>query len=181
MRTLHHSTNPIIRIHRESAEANKLVYIAVANRMFRYSRWGKSRIVYIGMTKVGVNRVASSAAHKAAEILKEFNCKHLDFYTIHASGHQGVALWEKLERALIIRFREIMGDVPRFNRLYKYAQWRDEQRYVSQANLDAIIKALGSGIEKRERRKQSRRRSKPARRSRRRRTQKRSPRPRRKK
>jgi hypothetical protein len=54
---------PAIVINRIAFRDNKLVYIARANKKLRYP-WGKSRIAYIGTTKRGARRMASSAACK---------------------------------------------------------------------------------------------------------------------
>lgn len=130
--------NPLLRISRSATRDTRVVYLAIANRKFRY-HLGKSPIVYIGTTKIGIRRVAHSAASKAEQIIKEYNCKYLDFYTISASGYPGVAIWEKLERALIIRFRELYGDVPKYNQSFRKARWREEKRYFKESVLDKMI------------------------------------------
>ncbi len=55
----------------------------------------------------------------------------------------GVSTWTKLERALIIRFRERYGSPPRANKAGKKMRWRDERLYFKESRLDAILDQLG--------------------------------------
>lgn len=64
------SRKPAIIIDRGAFQDSKLVYIACANKKFRYP-WGRSHIGYIGTTKKGAKRVASSAAFKGESLLSE--------------------------------------------------------------------------------------------------------------
>ena len=103
------SENPSIIIHRTAVRHDKLVYIARANKKRGYPLRNKSRIVYIGTTKKGARRIASSAASKGEQLLDEYGMKHLEFNIVTCSRRQSVETWKKLERALIIRFRERFG------------------------------------------------------------------------
>lgn len=131
-------SHPSLVVHRTPFRDSKLVYIACANKMHSYSL-DKSRIVYIGTTKKGARRIASSAAKKGDEILSRYGMKYLEFYVVTCDKVQGVETWKKLERALIIRFREKFGKVPMANNSYKYAKWRDEKKYFSELKLDKVI------------------------------------------
>ena len=135
-------SHPSLVIHRTAFRDNKLVYVARANKRLRYP-WGRSRIAYIGTTKKGARRVASSAAWKGESLLYEYGIRQLDFHIVTCGKVQSVETWRKLERALLIRFRERYGDVPRANKAGKKARWKDELRYFSQDKLDKIIEHLG--------------------------------------
>jgi hypothetical protein len=129
-------------INRVAFGDKKLVYVARANKRFRYP-WGRSRIVYFGTTKKGVRRIASSAAWKGEDILFEHGVKHLELIIVVCGKTQGVETWRKLERALIIRFRERLGAPPKANNTGQNMHWRDERNYFTDKNLDKIIDALG--------------------------------------
>ena len=143
---------PCIIIHRAAFRNEKLVYIACANKKIRYpvgdsspriaySR-ERSRIVYIGTTRKGARRIASSAAGKGEELLYEHGMKDLQFYVVTCTRRQAVESWRKLERALIIRFRELRGGIPQGNKSGKFWRWKDEKSYFSEGKLDKVIDAL---------------------------------------
>ena len=105
---------PAVVVHRAAFKESKLVYVGRANRPYRYAS-GRSRIVYIGTTKKGARRVASSAARKGVDLLFEHGIKEVEFSVVTCSKLRAVATWRKLERALLIKFREKYGEVPRGN------------------------------------------------------------------
>src|SRR5258706_15122411 len=88
-----------LTISRSAIRANKLVYIAKAGKKLKYDL-GRSHIAYIGTTKKGANRIASSAAKKAHELLTMHGIKHLDFFVVRSGRRRNVESWKKLERAL---------------------------------------------------------------------------------
>jgi hypothetical protein len=133
---------PALIIHRAAFANNHLVYIGRANRAFRYP-WGRSRIGYIGTTRKGARRVASSAAWKGEELLFARGVTEVEFCILTCAKHPGVRTWIKLERALIIRFREKYGAVPVGNISGKKMRWKDEARYFRLRRLDQLIEKLG--------------------------------------
>jgi hypothetical protein len=56
-----------IEVTRIAIGNQKLVYALIANKKFRHP-YGKSSIAYIGTTKKGIHRVASSVAYRAEDI-----------------------------------------------------------------------------------------------------------------
>jgi len=130
---------PAITIYRLAFKTDKLVYIARANKKIKYP-WAKSRIAYIGTTKKGARRIASSAAWKGEDLLYQYGIKHLDFHIVSCGKRPNVESWKKLERALIIRFKEIHGAIPKANKVG--GKRGDEMNYFSQYKLDDIIKRL---------------------------------------
>ncbi len=134
--------HPCLTIHRTAFRDNKLVYIARANKKIRYP-WGRSRIAYIGTTKKGARRVASSAAWKGESLLYTYGIKYLEFYIVTCGKVPGVETWRKLERALLIRFKEKYGTIPEANKTGNLMRWKDELRYFSQYKLDSLIENLG--------------------------------------
>lgn len=63
-----------IKVTRVSVGDKKLVYVLLAQKSHKYPH-GRSHVVYVGTTKNGVSRVASSVAAKAEAILKTHGVK----------------------------------------------------------------------------------------------------------
>ena len=131
---------PAVTITRRAVRADKLVYIACTNKPNKY-RYDRSRIAYIGTTKAGAKRIAASAAAKAEELLQLHGVKSLDFHTVVCTPVPGVTSWRFLERALILRFREKLGDPPKGNIHGTKMKPDGSENYFSQRALDKIIKA----------------------------------------
>ena len=132
---------PSLIINRTAFRDDKLVYVIRANKKIRY-QFGDSRIAYVGTTKKGAKRIASSAVWKGESLLYRYGIKHLEIHIVTCGKIQGVESWKKLERALVIRFREIFGAIPVANNAYKNGRWRDEKKYFSESKLDKVINRL---------------------------------------
>jgi len=132
---------PSFVIHRTAFRHDKLVYVARANKKIRYA-WGSSRIVYIGTTKKGAKRVASSAAWKGETLLYDYGIRSLEYHVVTCDKVPGLETWKKLERALLIRFRERFGRGPRANKVGAWTHWKDEKKYFSEEKLDRVIDGL---------------------------------------
>ena len=115
-----------IEVDRISIGRLKLAYVACADRKLRYTK-GRSRIAYIGTTKTGFQRVAQSAANRADDIpgLRGVNKLHVRIVT--CTSRQHVKTWHKLERALIIAFRERFGEIPKCNSQGKRFVWTEAE------------------------------------------------------
>jgi hypothetical protein len=136
--TIQTTSNPALTITRTATQATQLVYVALANKKIKYA-CGDSRIVYIGTTKNGVERIAASAAQKAKEMLGLFGVTHLEFFVITSTSLAGIKTWHKLERGLLLAFREKFGEVPRCNIVGKNMKWTDELIYFTRSRLDGVI------------------------------------------
>jgi hypothetical protein len=128
-----------IKITRSAFKADRLVYVAVANAKLKYPH-GKSRIVYIGTTKAGARRIASSAAYRAPDLFGLYGVNELSFFIITCSTRQAVKTWSKLESGLILTFKYLYGEPPKCNKKGKNQKWRDELAYFTRNRLEAIIK-----------------------------------------
>jgi hypothetical protein len=93
---------------------NRLVYLLIADKRLKYKD-GKSRIAYIGTTEKGVERIAQSVAFRADAILRLRGVRSFHARIVTCGPRQCVETWKKLERALILRFRERFGAVPKCN------------------------------------------------------------------
>jgi hypothetical protein len=107
--------------------------------MPRRYRYGRSRIAYIGTTKRGARRIAASAASKADEMLDLHGVKELQFYVVSCRSRQRVKTWHKLERALLLTFREIYGEIPWCNAQGAKLKWKDELQYFTHKRLRGVI------------------------------------------
>ncbi len=133
---------PAIVINRTAFRDNKLVYLARTNKPHRYP-WGRSKIAYIGTTKKGARRIASSAAVRGENLLEKYGMKHLEFYVVTCDKVPGVETWRKLERALLIKFKEKYGAIPKANRVGTKMRWKDELKYFRTEKLDRILEEMG--------------------------------------
>ena len=127
-----------LSISREALHEERLVYLAVANRRINY-KYGRSKIVYIGTTRKGAQTIAQSAAKQAKELLGIHGVRELNFFVVACGPRQGLKTWKKLERALIILFRERTGEVPKGNKQGPGFSWTDELSLFSRRKLEKIL------------------------------------------
>jgi hypothetical protein len=137
--TIRTSKRYAIKITRSAFKADRLVYVAVANKKLKYPH-GKSRIVYIGTTKAGASRIANSAAYRATDLLELYGVNELSFFIITCATRQAVQTWRKLESGLILAFKYLYGEPPKCNTKGKNQKWKDELEYFTRNRLEAVIK-----------------------------------------
>jgi hypothetical protein len=130
--------NAAITIGRTAYKAERLVYIAVVNKRLAYLN-GKSRIAYIGTTRKGATRIAASAAFRAQDLLKLHGVHEVEFFVIECTRRQNAITWKKLERALLLVFRQTYGNIPWCNSQGRHFQWTDEAAYFSESRLKTIL------------------------------------------
>lgn len=119
----------------------KLVYVLIADKKLRYPL-GKSRVAYIGTTRNGGFRVAESVAAKAGDILTLHGVRSFHARIVTCPPRQRVRTWHKLERALLLEFKERFGDVPRSNSHGKRMKETDEFRCFHRAGVVGILDEL---------------------------------------
>jgi hypothetical protein len=130
-----------ITVQRVSTKAQKLVYIMSADKKWKYKD-GRSRIVYIGTTKRGISRMAASVATRAHDILGLHGVEAFTVHVITCKPRQHVKTWHKLERALILTFRELYGEVPECNSHGKKMKLVDEYDLFSKSRLRTVLEDL---------------------------------------
>jgi len=131
--------NEAVRINRVALGADRLVYILAAEKRIQYPK-GKSRIAYIGTTKKGIQRLTSSVAYRAGDIL--YHRQGIYSFTAHivtCTSLQRVKTWHKLERALLLTFRDEYRDVPICNKHGSKMKRTDEDRYFTTDRLKRIL------------------------------------------
>ncbi|MDO8444628.1 MAG: hypothetical protein Q7T53_00745 [Deltaproteobacteria bacterium] len=136
--TIQTSKRAAITITRSAFKADRLVYIAIANKALKY-RHGTSKIVYIGTTKAGASRIAGSAAARASQLFELHGVTELTFFIITCAARQAVKTWHKLEVGLILTFRELYGEPPKCNTKGKNQKWNDERDYFTDDRLVKVI------------------------------------------
>jgi hypothetical protein len=121
------------------------VYVFVANRPYRYKpgRDGKSRIVYIGTTRKGLRRLVDSVFDRSPEIFG-WGTHSFEAYILTCKRRQRVRMWLKLERALLLAFKERYGRTPKANADVETMSGLDAFNYFSRARVNAILDDLGS-------------------------------------
>jgi hypothetical protein len=131
-----------ILVNRLDLGRGRLVYVLVASRSQNY-RHGRSRIVYIGTTAAGMKRIATSAAHFADKILALHGVREFEARIVTCQGRRNVKSWHKLERALLLQFREMYGEIPFCNTQGVRMIEQDEFRYFRRDRIRSIITELG--------------------------------------
>lgn len=127
--------------HRVSTGKERLVYVITADRFFKYPT-GRSRIVYIGTTKNGAARIAESIAFRSDEVLSLHGVTEMSVRIATCTARQHVKTWHKLERALLLQFKDEYGSVPYCNDKGKSMVWTNELDYFTKARLSTILDAL---------------------------------------
>lgn len=133
------AAKPALVISRPAFNAERLVYIAVSNKRLMYPH-GRSAIAYIGTTKAGASRIATSAAARAKDLLALHGVTCLSFHVVTCAARQRVKSWRKLETGLILTFRHLYGTVPKCNVKGESQKWNDELEYFTQSRLESVLK-----------------------------------------
>lgn len=117
--------DPALVVERRTAAPQCAVYLLVANKNIKYTKTS-SRIVYIGKTDRGMERVHESAAEKATQVFRTASnpsgihgVTRLSAYTITfdvpAQWGEKWAPSILLERACLIAFKDLFGQPPHAN------------------------------------------------------------------
>ena len=120
---------------------SKLVYVLIADKRLGYQE-GKSRIAYIGTTKKGVARIAQSIAARAEVILALRGVRTFYARVVTCKPRRHVKTWRKLERALLLKFKERFGEVPECNSHGRRMKATNEFHYFSQRGIANVIDEL---------------------------------------
>jgi hypothetical protein len=110
---------PAMSIFKSRYWSRHMVYILRASKRVKYTN-GSSHVIYIGETRLGNRRPASSAASKARQAFDVpkrglRGVRQIDVYPLTFRGKQSVKIWEVLERDLLATFNKMYDDIPRYN------------------------------------------------------------------
>jgi hypothetical protein len=119
----------------------KLVYVLIADKRLKYPE-GRSRIAYIGTTKKGAARMAQSIAARADVILGLRGVRSFHARVVTCRPRRNVKTWIKLERALLVKFKEMYGSVPECNSHGKRMKARDVFRIFSESGVRTVLEDL---------------------------------------
>jgi hypothetical protein len=86
--------------------------------------------------------MTSSVAFRADTILLLHGVDEFSVHVVTCKPRQHVKSWHKLERALILIFREMYGEVPTCNSHGKKIKETDEYNYFSKQRLQTIVENL---------------------------------------
>jgi hypothetical protein len=144
-------TAPAMTVRRVALEHERLVYVICADRKLRYTNGLYSHIAYIGTTKKGLARVAGSAAYRAEDILWSHGVQSFDIRLVTCRGRNGIRSWCRLERAMIIAFREMFGEIPLCNT--QGSGFEEDREFVTfrRSRIDQVIRDLSNHGAKSER------------------------------
>lgn len=142
---------PAMTVRRVALDHERLVYVICADRKLRYDSGDYSHIAYIGTTKKGISRVAGSAAYRAQDILWEHGVQSFDVRLVTCPSRKGLRSWMRLERAMIISFREMFGKIPLCNvQGSGFEEYREFDTF-KRSRIDQIIRDLSDHGSKSER------------------------------
>jgi len=129
-------------VRRVALEHDRLVYVICADRKLRYANGKFSQIAYIGTTKNGLSRLSSSAAQRAADVLWSHGVQSFDIRLVTCLGRKGLKSWRRLERAMIIAFRDMFGVVPLCNKQGIWFEEDSEFRTFNRSRIEQVIRDL---------------------------------------
>jgi hypothetical protein len=130
-----------MQVTRVALQAERLVYILVADRRLRYAE-GRTRIAYIGVTTRGHLRLAESIAHRSRTLLELRGVRSFEVRIVTCRARQNVETWRELERALLVAFRERFGEVPLCNSQGRRMAARGVFAIFTRRRVDAVLDEL---------------------------------------
>jgi hypothetical protein len=133
------ASKPAMTVHRRILTKDRIVYLLVGRKPFKY-RGGRSRIAYIGTSKRGARRIASSAAHTADEFFSKRGSRQMDVFIASCEARPGLKSWEYLERALLANFLAQYQELPFCNRQGK--KYKFDEKLQKMFKLKGLYKIL---------------------------------------
>lgn len=119
----------------------RLVYVICANKKLTYPD-GRSPIAYIGTTRNGVARIATSAAYRSWDVLWSHGVTSFDVRIVTCPPRKGVKSWVRLERAMLLAFREKFGEPPMCNVQGRGMREGNEFKLFARGRINQIIDDL---------------------------------------
>jgi len=130
-----------ITVDRVSIGRQKLAYVICADKKLRYGE-KRTKIAYIGTTKNGIDRFAQSAASRSDEVLRLNGVERLTVHVVTCTPRRRVKTWHKLERALLLMFKDMFDEVPICNTQGKNFKWSGEREMFSVQRLRTVLEDL---------------------------------------
>jgi hypothetical protein len=133
------ASKPAMTVHRRILTKDRIVYLLVGRKPFKYSG-GRSRIAYIGTSKRGARRIASSAAHRADEVFSKRGSRQMDVFIASCEARPGLKSWAYLERALLANFLAQYQELPFCNKQGK--KYKFDEKLQKMFKLKGLYKIL---------------------------------------
>ncbi|MGH9028832.1 MAG: hypothetical protein ACRDV4_04375 [Acidimicrobiales bacterium] len=133
---------PAMTVTRLAGAPKKLCYIVTANKIVAYPT-GRSKVVFIGATDEGISRLVTTVAARTEEILSNHDLTHFEAHVVTCNSLPRIATWHKLERALVLTFRDVYGQPPLCNRHGAGFQEEDEFSYFARERVLNVLEDLG--------------------------------------
>lgn len=109
----------VVHVDRSIINYSNAVYLLVSPRLHAYPK-GRTRILYIGRTRKGAERVLSSVSDRLWEAFPKLHgVDSLDVYIVDWKGRKALNSSRYAERAFLVAFRQLYGTVPRLNEMGK--------------------------------------------------------------
>ena len=137
------SKESVLTVDRSRMWKDRLVYILVANKKFKYKSGRRTHVLYIGTTGKGARRPAVSAVAKAmATFGDRRGVKQIGVYLVNSGSRRNVRSWQKLESALLALFCQRYYELPIENK--KHGEYVNEEdiQYFRRENLLRILRLL---------------------------------------
>ena len=139
---VHVASKPAMTVHRRILTKDRIVYLLVGKKPFKY-KGGRSRIAYIGTSKRGARRIASSAAHRADEVFSRWGSRQMDVFIASCEARPGLKSWQYLERALLANFLAQYLELPFCNKQGKKYKFDEKlQKMFKFKRLYGILMAF---------------------------------------
>lgn len=145
MRTLkvHCTKESLLNVRRSSRWKQRMVYILVANKSYKYKSGKRSHVIYIGTTGKGARRPAASAIDKASEAFAELRgVKEIGVHIASCRGRKAMKTWEHLESALLATFRDMHYELPKYNK--RRGSGYKEDRLFRRRALESVIRQFAN-------------------------------------
>ena len=133
---------PVVTVTRLASGSPQLCYVVTANRIVAYPS-GRSKVVFIGATEEGLSKVVTSVASRADQIFQNHDLTHFEAHVVTCKSVPRVPIWQKLERALLITFRDLYGSAPLCNAFGSGLLAEDEFDYFSKERIENVLEDLG--------------------------------------
>jgi hypothetical protein len=106
---------------------------------------GRSYVVYVGRTEAGLRRLCASAAFRGGRAFREQpGIRAISVWPLTWARGRDVGKAKLLERAFLIRFRALYGDIPILNNQGVRMRERDEFTVFRRQAVDRVIRQFST-------------------------------------
>ncbi len=90
------------------------MYLLVSPRRHPYPK-GRSRVLYVGRTRVGAERILSSLSERIWKAFRLHGVHSLEVFVVHWKGMKRLNSSRHAENAFLVAFRQLHGRLPILN------------------------------------------------------------------